>query len=231
MTFLNSATRLGQAEVEAWQRFLRTKGLYHGEITGFFDSDTEQATREYQEESGLEADGVVGRETLDRARHNGYIPDSGGPYYHKSDLSVDLSMEARSVLEKIADDYHRETGDTLVVNSGKRTPRGQAEAMFRNLQHGDRVRYEDQEGFGEIYEAYKNAMRSGSQARAVDDMTRAIEHRMSRGKYISRHLLGRAFDISDRGMTSAQEGAFINAVSKVVGHGPVHERGHFHVQF
>ena len=50
-----------------------------------------------------------GRETLDRARHGGYIPDSGGPYYKRADLSVNLSMEARSV-KVVGDRPGREAG-------------------------------------------------------------------------------------------------------------------------
>ena len=51
-------------DVRRLQRiFVMTKVLTHGDITGNFDSTTEQAVKDFQQDAGLTVDGVVGPNT------------------------------------------------------------------------------------------------------------------------------------------------------------------------
>ncbi|MGC8669227.1 MAG: peptidoglycan-binding protein [Chthonomonadales bacterium] len=65
--------RLGTsaASVAQWQSFLRRKRLYTGPVDGVFGPDTAWATRAFQRKAGIEADGVVGPETIARAMQEG----------------------------------------------------------------------------------------------------------------------------------------------------------------
>jgi hypothetical protein len=62
-------------------------------------------------------------------------------------------------------------------------------------------------------------------------MTRVVEEQVSRGQYISLHLRGEAVDVRSRTMLPAQRKAFEEAVQRVLGHGPLEEEDHYHVQF
>ncbi len=156
-------TGMSGPEVEAWQRFLCSKRLYHGPIDGYFDRAVAAATQEYQMESGLKADGVVGSETIEQALRDGFSPpgDSGDPHYVAT-LDVVLSLQARAALRKIGDEYYRETGGVLYVTSGARMPETQAEAMYDNLYNRRNLgtRYRDQKAYDEIVAAYNEGHRS-----------------------------------------------------------------------
>ncbi len=102
---------MSRSEVEAWQRFLRSRGLYHGPIDGDFDETVAAATREYRRESRLQADGVLGPETIEQALRDGFtLPASSGNPHYIAAGNVVLSMAARTALRRIADEYYRETG-------------------------------------------------------------------------------------------------------------------------
>lgn len=102
-------------EVEAWQRFLSAKGLYHGPIDGDFDAAVTAATREYQKESRLTPDGVLGPRTIERALRDGFkLPASGGDPHYVAAGDVVLSMEARSACQSF----------TRAINSRSSIPSG-----------------------------------------------------------------------------------------------------------
>jgi peptidoglycan hydrolase-like protein with peptidoglycan-binding domain len=65
------------SDVSNWQNFLSTRGLNPGPSDGEFGSRTKTATKSFQEEAGLEADGIVGRDTLTAAVPLGFqaLPD------------------------------------------------------------------------------------------------------------------------------------------------------------
>lgn len=52
------------AEVEAVQQTLKERGLFDGEVTGYFGSATEQAVLDFQRQQGLEQTGVADEATL-----------------------------------------------------------------------------------------------------------------------------------------------------------------------
>ncbi len=54
------------AEVEAVQRVLAERGLFNGEITGYFGDQTEQAILRFQQQQGLEQTGAADEPTLKR---------------------------------------------------------------------------------------------------------------------------------------------------------------------
>ena len=62
------------SDVANWQNFLGTRDLSPGRSDGEFDIDTKTATESFQEEAGLEADGIVGRDTLAAAVALGFQP-------------------------------------------------------------------------------------------------------------------------------------------------------------
>ena len=45
------------------QMDLQSLGYYHGKITGILDKDTREATKAFQKEHGLKADGIPGKKT------------------------------------------------------------------------------------------------------------------------------------------------------------------------
>ena len=70
--------------VVAWQNFLIGQRVASGEPDGVFGEKTAAATRVFQEKVGLEPDGVVGRQTLQKAMARGFelmeepAPDNTG---------------------------------------------------------------------------------------------------------------------------------------------------------
>jgi peptidoglycan hydrolase-like protein with peptidoglycan-binding domain len=68
------ALRLGSrgAMVKAWELFLVGEKLDPGEPDGIFADKTEAATRAFQTEAKIEADGIVGRQTLRKALERGF---------------------------------------------------------------------------------------------------------------------------------------------------------------
>ena len=61
-------------DVEVWQRFLAQvwAGELDSMLPGVFDERTEEATRLFQERYGVEANGLVDRETFEKAQLLGY---------------------------------------------------------------------------------------------------------------------------------------------------------------
>jgi len=73
--------RLGSngAEVSRWQEFLNGNGYFWIETTGVFDQETMLATKSFQEEMGLTSDGVVGPNTLEKAKLPGEVSSPTKP--------------------------------------------------------------------------------------------------------------------------------------------------------
>ncbi len=73
------------ALVQSWQQFLVEQQLLPaaalGGPEGSFDAATADATRAYQRRRGLTVDGIVGEQTLNQARQDGYSGVVAGPRY------------------------------------------------------------------------------------------------------------------------------------------------------
>lgn len=59
-------------DVKAWEHFLRGQDFYWIEVDGFFDPETEEATKAFQREHFLLDDGVVGTKTYAAAMSIGF---------------------------------------------------------------------------------------------------------------------------------------------------------------
>lgn len=64
-------------DVSDWQTFLKSQGLFQSIVDGDFGPKSDQATRAYQNCAGLQADGVVGPNTIARAVIDGYQSSTG----------------------------------------------------------------------------------------------------------------------------------------------------------
>jgi peptidoglycan hydrolase-like protein with peptidoglycan-binding domain len=64
-------------DVAGWQTFLTSRGVYQSTVDGFFGQKSDSATRAYQTNAGLGADGVVGANTMAKAVADGYRPTAG----------------------------------------------------------------------------------------------------------------------------------------------------------
>ncbi len=218
-------------EVEAWQRYLKSKGVYSGSSNGSFDAATDAATEKYRQKTYLRGDDVFVL-SFDQPDREYFRPDSG----------VDLTSSIKGILSKIAYGYYILTGRELEVTSGKRPPEKQAALMREKAQYGEASilrLYRRHDLAEEIWEAYDQAHKAGSGERGeVEAMTAVIRDQINNGEYISEHLTGYAFDVRNRTMNSCERDSFKAAVQEVLGdlHGHLleNEHGgpqHFHVQF
>jgi hypothetical protein len=128
---------------------------------------------------------------------------------------VRLGPEMAVLLERISSEFHRQTGRGIVVTSGTRSPREQAEAMYDKIRLGQRLTrlYADADAATEIQTAYRRSQRSG-RAPCIAAMARVIEAQMARGLFISRHLHASAVDIRSRDMNRRQRRAFVSVVER-----------------
>jgi hypothetical protein len=198
-------SNLHGAEIAAWQRFL-----------------SRDATEKFQKTAGADSDGIVGPETVDLARREGFVVPSGRPDrdHFNLDYDVQLTPELEEVVREIAYHYWLWTGEDLTVISGARDSQGQAEAMFLNWKHGQNpfAVYRNTEQLEEILDAYNEGLNSGeSDEETIKSMAAIIEEWRRRGIYISSHLAGRAFDVSYRSLNTDQRVAFREAVKEVLG--------------
>lgn len=58
--------------VKSWQFFLIGQGLYQGETIGIFDAATKDASMTFQQQHGLQADGIVGNKSFGAAMQLGF---------------------------------------------------------------------------------------------------------------------------------------------------------------
>ncbi len=142
-----------------------------------------------------------------------------------------LTPKARIGLARTGDLYYQRTGRDLTVTSGRRTPQGQAQAMYDNLQSNSTPHYSNQAAFHQIVEAYDDAVATGAgQQATINAMARVIEDQVSQGVYISAHLAGDAVDIRSRDM-SDEEQRILEQVATSVGARPIIETSNIHLQF
>ncbi len=228
------------SDVVRWQQFLLSRGFYDGSIEGDFDEETEEATEDYQKEMWLQVTGIVDQATLQRAIQDGFNPpsDSSSRPHYTTEPGVVLSTDVERLLAPLADLYYQETGADLVITSGTRTPRSQAEAMYTNMRNGADPRdlYRNHEAADEIWTAYNQEQRNrASRDDAIDALTSVIEGQVSRGVFISRHLQARGVDVRNRTMTSEQRHTFerlaTQAGTRASSENEHREGPHYHVQF
>lgn len=136
-----------------------------------------------------------------------------------------------AVMAQVLVGYETEAGQPLIVTSDRRTSAAQAIAMYNLFRmYGERyviILYRRRGAVYEIHRAYKaNRRRRG---RALAAMTRVIQVQVARGVFISKHMLGRAFDVRSIGPNGARLD-ILRKVVKQAGGRVVVERNHYHVE-
>lgn len=135
----------------------------------------------------------------------------------------------KPLLSKLARLYFESSGELLHITSGYRTPEEQAKAMYNNIVAYGPARvvgtYGGSAAAIEIVDAYRQYSKSREKALAA--MTKTIRGQVSRGVYISLHLVGRAFDIR---LSSARI-AILTKVVQSMGGQVVVEDNHYHAEF
>lgn len=78
--------RIGSSSdlVASWQAYLRGLGLFEGEATGNFNTETAEATKAFQRSHGLTADGIAGNGTLGKAMTEGFLAVEDDDIYESS---------------------------------------------------------------------------------------------------------------------------------------------------
>ncbi len=163
-----------------------------------------------------------------------------GELHYATAGNLVLSMDARTKLARIADEYYEKTGRVLYVTSGSRTPQKQAEAMYDNFYNhrNQSPPYKDVRSFQEIKAVYDQGLHSHwGKSKTVGEMTRQIEDQIRHHRFISRHLRGNGVDVRMRDMSPGEKRAFERAVDDVLHldarghHRWFLETDHYHVQF
>ena len=110
-----------------------------------------------------------------------------------------IDPKIRPQVDNIRAEFTQQTGLTLKVTSGVRSPKQQAQAMYDKLQRGGSLNiYANKTAAAEVQAAYDLARKSGAgEAAIVADMASVIQKQVSRGVYISKHLTNTAIDISN----------------------------------
>jgi len=166
-----------------------------------------------------------------RGSDDGLVMAKGGRYATLPDVS--LSPRVADKLARIAEQYHRRTGKTLVVTSGTRDPESQAEAIFDKLSGGDDIvrLYRSKAAALEVKLAFdKNRIRG--RAAAVDAMAATLKKQIARGVFISSHLRAGAADIRSIDMSPVERRTFVDGALSTKGISVMYEAipPHFHMQ-
>ena len=183
--------------------------------------------------TGGDAGGQPQRQLADHAQTQAAAQAKPSNHVHFSGWDK-LLPRARIGLAHIGDLYYEQTGAELTVTSGRRTPRGHAQAMYDKLQRRDNLRslYRNTAALDGILRAYNGAVASGASDQAtIDAMANVIQQQISEGVYISEHLRGDALDVRSRDMSPWQREEFERAVQEVLHHKPKLETDHYHLQF
>ncbi|MFT7578923.1 MAG: hypothetical protein ACI9MR_000585 [Myxococcota bacterium] len=153
--------------------------------------------------------------------------------YFSTKGGVVLTPEVFEKVEAIAKIYYAKTRRKLVITSGTRDPRDQADAMYKKLRAGSTLRgYRNQRAINPLKAVYSTGRRKRWKKRKiVDAMGKIIQGQVDRGVYISRHLKAGAVDIRSRGMKRKHKRALRIAIAKVGGCRMIEERRppHFHL--
>ena len=84
--------------VKEIQKALKYNGYYNGEVDGIFGENTRTAVKNFQRDSGLTADGVVGSRTMRALGISGSVQSGGYGNYSEADFNLlarIISAEAR----------------------------------------------------------------------------------------------------------------------------------------
>ncbi|MEO6589341.1 MAG: peptidoglycan-binding protein, partial [Pyrinomonadaceae bacterium] len=203
---------------------------------GTFGNQTETAVKNFQKANLLQESGIVEAvnfkvlfnqieiEQTD-AEKDFSVAKDGENYTVLSNILMTKSLQKK--VEKVANLYFAAKNTKLVVTSGYRPPERQAPAMFDKIVN---------EGEGTVRKLYKNKVaineiitsytaNKKDREKAIAAMTDTINKQVSRGVFISNHLLSNAVDIRKTANAAALSNAVIKAGGRVV-----IESNHFHLE-
>lgn len=153
---------------------------------------------------------------------------------YKIESGVELSLDVKKKVKKIADAYFALAKKEIVVTSGTRTSQSQAEAMFTKLAGGDNLAvYSNQDAAQKIKKIYDEGVKNKkNKAAVIDEMKTEIDGQIKKSIYISLHLKKGAIDVRSRDMSNAEKEHF-KAAAKDVAVTVILETTppHFHLQF
>jgi hypothetical protein len=102
-------------DVTRWQSFLISQGLLKSAADGVFGDDTDAATRAFQQQRGLKADGMVGAATLGAAQKLAF---TASRRVRSDEVTSELGAHAKAILK---DHWHAPFGSEFPFESaGKR---------------------------------------------------------------------------------------------------------------
>jgi hypothetical protein len=147
---------------------------------------------------------------------------------------IELNAALREAIDRVGEAYFKKTKRRFTVTSGVRPPERQARAMYAKLMAGGSLSiYRNQALTEPLLKAFRDGRKKRhSKDRIIATMTDILKDQVARGRYISRHMRGRAFDVGTNGLTKKQRQAFIAAVREVGGMRVIFETKppHFHVE-
>ena len=204
--------------------------------TGFgtFGMQTEAAVKKFQKENLLPESGVVEKVTFGAmmnqskpgtAEKDVFIATNGEHYDVATDILMTKALEKK--LAEVAKIYFEEKKKKLFITSGYRPPERQAPAIYDNIVRKGELRvrntYSNRAAIDQILAAYR--ANKNNRQKAIEAMIDTIAKQVSRGVFISRHLLSSAIDIR-----VSADFKFLGKAAAKVGGRVITEGDHFHME-
>jgi len=153
-------------------------------------------------------------------------------YTTKSGVILEANVKLK--IKKIADKYYVATQKNIVVTSGTRTSKSQAEAMYGKLAGGDKLTvYKNRTAAQEIKKSYDDAVIAKKlKPQVIQSIKSTIDSQILKKVYISKHLKKGAIDVRSRDMTPNEKIKFktasLGVATKII---LEVTPPHFHLQF
>jgi len=154
--------------------------------------------------------------------------------HYTSKSGVILEANVKLKIKKIADKYYAATQKNIVVTSGTRTSKSQAEAMYGKLAGGDKLTvYKNRTAAQEIKKSYDDAVTAKKlKPQIIQAIKSTLDSQILKKVYISKHLRKGAIDVRSRDMTPNEKIKFktasLGVATKVI---LEVTPPHFHLQF
>ncbi|NQZ26623.1 MAG: hypothetical protein HRT55_09940 [Colwellia sp.] len=154
--------------------------------------------------------------------------------HYTTKTGVILEANIKLKVKKIADKYYSSTQKGIVITSGKRTSKSQAEAMYGKLVGGDKLAvYKNRVAAQEIKKSYDDAVTAKKlKPQVIQSIKSTIDSQILKKVYISKHLRKGAIDVRSRDMTPNEKIKFKTAALGVATKVILEVTPpHFHLQF
>jgi hypothetical protein len=134
------------------------------------------------------------------------------PHWSAADNSVHLSDDMSSIAESVGREFNAQTGKTLIVTGGARTPARQAEVMYDKFRIGDRSTYTGPRG-REVQSIYDRGAAAGQTRQEIlQSMTATIQAQKDAGHPVSRHLDDQALDFRSKDLNDRERAILWDAI-------------------